>query len=98
MEDRTVKSSGSSDFLRWAPVVLSIILGPLSVWGTSQFVSGGREQRIETVEVQIKDHKEQLGQCITKNDMGYIIQNWTNQVQAMNDKLDFIIQSKKRQQ
>lgn len=85
----------SSDLLKWAPLILSIILGPLSVWGTSQFVSGAREQRINVLEGQLKEQKDQIGQCITKTEMSYIITNWTQQVAAMNDKLDFMIKNKR---
>lgn len=85
MTEATGINSTGFKLLQWlGPMVLAGVIG----YGTVQFTSGTREQRINVLETEIAALKEQQKQSITQRDMTYILDNIDIKLKNINDKLD----------
>lgn len=57
------------------PALISTVLGIVSAWGTAQYVSGQREQRILTLEYRQKEMEGRLEQAVTRQELKLFMDN-----------------------
>lgn len=76
-----------SVFSKLLPTLLSIGLGAVSAWGTTQFISGQREERLRTLEYQVKQIQVQMDQHMTRQEMKYFTDNATESLKQIRDDI-----------
>lgn len=65
----SLKQSPAWPFVQWlAPVVLSLAAG----WGGVQFARGAQEQRLSTVERDVRDAKAEHDHFVTRDEFGLV--------------------------
>lgn len=57
------------------PVILSTVFGVVAAWGTSQFIAGQREQRIQSLEYQLKELQLKQEQNVTRQELKLFMDN-----------------------
>lgn len=57
------------------PTILSVIMGAIAAWGTSQYISGQREERLRTLEYQVRQLELQKDQYMTRQEMRIFMDN-----------------------
>lgn len=54
---------------------MSTIFGIVAAWGTSQFIAGQREQRIQALEYQVKELQLKQDQYVTRQELKLFMDN-----------------------
>ena len=63
------KKSSIVSFLQWLlPVALSLLAG----WGGVQFAKGAEQERLSTVERDVRDAKSEHGRFVTRDEFGLL--------------------------
>lgn len=76
-----------STFVKLAPTILSIALGAISAWGTSQYLSGAREERLRTLEYQVRQMQTQMEQHMTRQEMKSFTDNATESLRQIREDI-----------
>jgi hypothetical protein len=62
-------------------------MGMVAAWGTSQYVSGQREERLRILEYQIKQLELQKDQYMTRQEMKYFIDSATRDLSQIREDI-----------
>lgn len=76
-----------SALTKLAPTLLSIALGAISAWGTSQYISGQREERLRTLEYQVKQLEIQKDQYMTRQEMKSFTDNASESLRQIREDI-----------
>lgn len=69
------------------PTLLSIAMGAIAAWGTTQYISGQREERLRTLEYQVKQLEIQRDNYITRNEIKFFMDNATKDLQQIREDI-----------
>lgn len=69
------------------PTLLSAVMGVIAAWGTSQYISGQREERLRTLEYQVKQLEVQKDQYMTRQEMKIWMDNATKDLSQIREDI-----------
>lgn len=80
---------------KWLSFLLPLVLGVAGAWGANQFLSGTTQQRISTLEDQIKGLKEEQQRMMSRQEMKTFMDQATQNLKDIREDIREIRNSRR---